>query len=323
MNFKTLQELVEHYSRDANGLCVNLRKPCVQIEKPVPTADLSHNARDQWEIDRTSLKFVRKLGHGQFGEVWEGLWNSTTPVAIKTLKTGTMNPRDFLIEAQIMKKLIIQKLIQLYAVCTIQEPIHIITELMKNGSLLEYLQGKGRTMNLVQLVDMAGQIAAGMAYLESQNYIHRDLAARNVLVGENHIVKIADFGLARLIKEDEYEARVGARFPIKWTAPEAASYARFSIKSDVWSFGILLTELVTFGRIPYPGMTNAEVLHQVEHGYRMQAPQGCSPPLYDIMLDCWHKDPMKRPTFETLQWRLEDFFTMSDSEYKEALVYMQ
>jgi len=319
--FRTLQELVEHYSRDSDGLCVNLRKPCVQeIEKPV-TADLSHNTRDQWEIDRTSLKFVRKLGHGQFGEVWEGLWNNTTPVAIKTLKTGTMDPKDFLSEAHIMKKLRHPKLIQLYAVCTLEEPIYIITELMKNGSLLEYLQGKGRTLNLAQLIDMAAQIAAGMAYLESQNYIHRDLAARNVLVGENHIVKIADFGLARLIKEDEYEARVGARFPIKWTAPEAANYSRFSIKSDVWSFGILLTELVTFGRIPYPGMTNAEVLHQVEHGYRMQAPQGCSPPLYDIMLECWHKDPMKRPTFETLQWKLEDFFTMSDSEYKEASAY--
>ena len=152
-----------------------------------------------------------------------------------------------------MKKLRHPKLIQLYAVCTLEEPIYIITELMKNGSLLEHLQGKGRTLKLPQLIDMSAQIASGMAYLESQNYIHRDLAARNVLVGENNIVKIADFGLARLIKEDEYEARVGARFPIKWTAPEAANYSKFSIKSDVWSFGILLTELVTYGRIPYPG----------------------------------------------------------------------
>lgn len=315
--FRTLQELVEHYSKDADGLCVNLRKPCIQIEKPV-TAGLSHNTRDQWEIDRSSLKFVRKLGHGQFGEVWEGLWNNTTPVAIKTLKPGTMDPKDFLAEAQIMKKLRHQKLIQLYAVCTLEEPIYIITELMKNGSLLEYLQGKGRGLKLNNLIDMAAQVAAGMAYLESQNYIHRDLAARNVLVGDSNIVKIADFGLARLIKEDEYEARVGARFPIKWTAPEAANYSKFSIKSDVWSFGILLTELITYGRIPYPGMTNAEVLHQVEHGYRMPPPPGCPPALYDIMVECWHKDPMKRPTFETLQWKLEDFFTLEGSEYKEA-----
>ncbi|XP_040565036.1 tyrosine-protein kinase Src42A [Lepeophtheirus salmonis] len=318
--FRTLQELVEHYASDADGLCVNLRQPCVQIEKPV-TADLAHNTRDQWEIDRNSLKFIRKLGHGQFGEVWEGLWNNTTPVAIKSLKQGTMDPRDFLTEAQIMKKLRHPKLIQLYAVCTLEEPIYIITELMKWGSLLEYLQGKGRTLKLPQLIDMAAQIASGMAYLESQNYIHRDLAARNVLVGDNNVVKIADFGLARLIKEDEYEARVGARFPIKWTAPEAANYSKFSIKSDVWSFGILLTELVTYGRIPYPGMTNAEVLHQVEHGYRMQCPQTCPSQLYDIMLECWHKDPMKRPTFETLQWKLDDFFTISDSEYRDATSY--
>jgi fyn-related kinase len=318
--FRTLQELVEHYSKDPDGLCVNLCKPCVQVEKPQPEG-LSHRTRDQWEIERTSLKFVRKLGHGQFGEVWEGMWNNTTPVAIKTLKPGTMDPKDFLAEAQIMKKLRHPKLIQLYAVCTVEEPIYIITELMRNGSLLEHLQGKGKGLKLQQLIDMAAQIAAGMAYLESQNYIHRDLAARNVLVADNNVVKIADFGLARLIKEDEYEARVGARFPIKWTAPEAANYNKFSIKSDVWSFGILLTELVTYGRIPYPGMTNAEVLHQVEHGYRMPSPPGCPAPLYDIMLECWNRDPMKRPTFETLQWKLEDFFTMEGSEYKEASAY--
>ncbi|XP_017481728.1 PREDICTED: uncharacterized protein LOC108370808 isoform X2 [Rhagoletis zephyria] len=318
--FRTLQELVEHYSKDSDGLCVNLCKPCVQIEKPV-TEGLSHRTRDQWEIDRTSLKFVRKLGSGQFGEVWEGLWNNTTPVAIKTLKSGTMDPKDFLAEAQIMKKLRHTKLIQLYAVCTVEEPIYIITELMKHGSLLEYLQGKGRSLKMAILIDMAAQIAAGMAYLEQQNYIHRDLAARNVLVGDNNVVKIADFGLARLIKEDEYEARVGARFPIKWTAPEAANYSKFSIKSDVWSFGILLTELVTYGRIPYPGMTNAEVLTQVEHGYRMPAPPNCEPRLYEIMLECWHKDPMRRPTFETLQWKLEDFYTSDQSDYKEAQAY--
>lgn len=322
VSFRTLSELVEHYSHDADGLCVNLRKPCTQIEKPV-TMGLSHNTTDQWEIPKHSLKLIKKIGHGQFGEVWEGLWNNTTAVAIKTLKPGTMDPKDFLLEAQIMKKLRHCKLIQLYAVCTQDEPIYIVTELMRNGSLLDYLQvsaGKGRTLKLPQLIDIAAQIASGMSYLESQNYIHRDLAARNILVGENNTVKIADFGLARVIKEDEYEARVGARFPIKWTAPEAANYNRFTIKSDVWSFGILLTEIVTYGRVPYPGMTNAEVLHQVEHGYRMPCPPGCPKPLYDIMLECWRKEEMERPTFETLQWKLEEFFTMEGTDYKEAAV---
>ena len=105
-----------------------------------------------------------------------------------------------------------------------------------------------------------------MAYLEAQNYIHRDLAARNILVGDNNVVKVADFGLARVIQEaagNEYLAHEGAKFPIKWTAPEAALYNRFTIKSDVWSYGVFLSELITKGRIPYPGMSNAEVLTKV------------------------------------------------------------
>eukprot|EP00057_Strongylocentrotus_purpuratus_P026693 XP_011681167.1 PREDICTED: tyrosine-protein kinase Src42A-like [Strongylocentrotus purpuratus] len=167
---------------------------------------------------------------------------------------------------------------------------------------------------------MSAQVAAGMAYLESQNYIHRDLAARNVLVGENNICKVADFGLARVIKnQDEiYESHVGAKFPIKWTAPEAANYHSFTIKSDVWSFGILLTEIITYGRIPYPGMTNKEVLDCVDRGYRMPNPPGCPPELYEIMLECWKSKAMERPTFETLQWKLEEFFVMEGEQYREA-----
>ena len=178
-------------------------------------------------------------------------------------------------------------------------------------------QGEGRMLQLRPLIDMTAQVAAGMAYLELHNYIHRDLAARNILVGENNICKVADFGLARLIADDEYNAHDGAKFPIKWTAPEAALYNRFSIKSDVWSFGVLLTELVTYGRIPYPGMSNAEVLQQLERGYRMPCPPNTPESLYQVMLDTWKKNPMDRPTFEALQWRLEDFFVL-DGQYQDA-----
>ena len=305
-----------YYQQQADGLCCILRSPCLVTEKP-QTVGLSKQANEDWEIDRRQIRLIRKLGAGQFGEVWEGLWNGTTQVAVKTLKPGTMSPSEFLQEAAIMKRLRHPKLIQLYAACTKEEPIYIITELMKYGSMLEYLRGDGRSMKLPQLIDMAAQVAAGMAYLEQQNYIHRDLAARNILVGEHLICKVADFGLARVIDEDIYEAHTGAKFPIKWTAPEAAMYNRFTIKSDIWSLGVVLYEIITYGRFPYPGMTNAEVLEKIQSGYRMGCPPGCPKHLHEVMLDCWREDPATRPTFETLQWQLEEFFTSEDGGYRE------
>ena len=314
--FDSIQQLVEYYQGIADGLCTTLASPCRVSEKP-QTAGLSRQANEEWEIDRRQIRLNKKLGAGQFGEVWEGIWNGTTQVAVKTLKPGTMSVSEFLQEASLMKKLRHPKLIQLYAVCTKEEPIYIITELMKNGSLLDYLRGDGRALKVPQLIDMSAQVASGMAFLEQANYIHRDLAARNILVGENGVCKVADFGLARVIDEDIYEAHTGAKFPIKWTAPEAAMYSRFTIKSDVWSFGILLYEVVTYGRFPYPGMTNAEVLERIQAGYRMACPPTCPKNLHDMMCECWRDDPNSRPTFETLQWQLEEFFTSDDVGYRE------
>ncbi|TNM94621.1 hypothetical protein fugu_017380 [Takifugu bimaculatus] len=322
--FPTLKKLVEHYSNQADGLCTCLGEPCRKMEAP-QTHGLSYNTVDQWEIDRKSIKLLRKLGAGQFGEVFEGLWNDTTPVAVKTLKPGTMDPEDFLREAQIMKRLRHGKLIQLYAVCTLEDPIYIITELMKNGSLLDYLQkNKEPKLRISDQIEMAAQVASGMAFLELQNYIHRDLAARNVLVGENNICKVADFGLARVFMKDNdnvYEAKEGTKFPVKWTAPEAIHSNKFSIKSDVWSFGILLYEIMTFGQMPYPTMTNLQVVQRVPLGYRMPCPPNCPKIMYDIMMDCWKEKEQDRPTFETLQWKLEDFFDMDVTSYDDANRY--
>ncbi|KAM9354229.1 tyrosine-protein kinase FRK-like [Pholidichthys leucotaenia] len=323
-SFQTLKELVEHHSKQADGLCVRLGEPCKKIEVP-QTYGLSYNTVDQWEIDRKSIKLGKKLGAGQFGEVYEGIWNDTTAVAVKTLKPGTMDPEDFLREAQIMKRLRHPKLIQLYAVCTLEEPIYIITEMMSNGSLLEYLQkDKGAKLRLADQLEMAAQVASGMAYLELQNYIHRDLAARNVLVSDNSICKVADFGLARVfMKENEnvYEAKEGTKFPVKWTAPEAIHENRFTIKSDVWSFGILLYEIMTFGQMPYPSMTNFQVVQRVTQGYRMSSPPSCPKVLYELMLDCWKENEQDRPTFETLQWKLEDYFDQDVTSYDDAKCY--
>ncbi|MCI4395647.1 hypothetical protein PGIGA_G00194330 [Pangasianodon gigas] len=379
--FHTLQQLVQHYSERAAGLCFRLVGPC---HKGMPRlTDLSMKTKDVWEIPRESLQLVKRLGNGQFGEVWMeviniispppspppivhadglcyhltgvcvnytpetvglthdtweiareslqldvklgagcfadvwcGTWNGNTKVAVKTLKPGTMSPESFLEEAQIMKNLRHDKLVQLYAVVS-EEPIYIVTEYMNKGSLLEFLKdGEGRALKLPNLVDMAAQVAAGMAYIERMNYIHRDLRAANILVGENLVCKIADFGLARLIEDNEYTARQGAKFPIKWTAPEAALYGKFTIKSDVWSFGILLTELVTKGRVPYPGMNNREVLEQVERGYRMQCPLDCPVSLYELMQQCWKQNAEERHTFEYLQAFLEDYFTATEPQYQ-------
>uniref|UniRef100_A0A8C1Z5X2 Tyrosine-protein kinase n=1 Tax=Cyprinus carpio TaxID=7962 RepID=A0A8C1Z5X2_CYPCA len=289
------------------------------------THGLSYNTVDQWEIPRSSLKLLKKLGAGQFGEVFEGIWNDRTAVAVKTLKPGTMDPKDFLREAQIMKKLRHAKLIQLYAVCTTEEPIYIVTELMSHGSLLEYLQkDKGAFLQMSDQIEMGAQVASGMAYLELQNYIHRDLAARNVLVGDNNVCKVANFGLARVFQlenENVYEAKEGTKFPVKWTALEAIHENKFTIKSDVWSFGILLYEIVTFGQMPYPTMTNYQVVQQLPKGYRMPCPLNCPKYLYDIMSECWKDSPADRPTFETLQWKLEEFFEMDASSYDDANRY--
>ncbi|KAM8977359.1 tyrosine-protein kinase Lck [Pelodytes ibericus] len=308
--FNNLHDVVHHYMRNSDGLCTFLKEPCQTQHPQKPWW------ADEWEIPRNKLQLVKRLGSGQFGEVWMGFYNGHTKVAIKNLKPGTMSTSEFLEEANLMKQLQHPRLVRLHAVVT-QEPINIVTEYMENGCLVDYLKTpEGLKLTIYKLIDMSAQVAEGMAFLERKNYIHRDLRAANILVSESVCCKIADFGLARLIQNDTYTAKEGAKFPIKWTAPEAINYGKFTIKSDVWSFGVLLTEIITYGRIPYPGMNNPEVIDQLEHGYRMPPPEHCPKELYDLMLRCWKESPEERPTFEFLRSMLEDFFTATESQYQ-------
>ncbi|KAI0240349.1 Tyrosine-protein kinase yes [Lamellibrachia satsuma] len=319
--FPTVIDLISHYSDGSDGLCCRLNRPCPREPQPIPFKDI--------EVDRNQIKLQRKLGAGQFGEVFAGKWCNQVDVAVKTMKEGQMSHEAFLDEAKIMHKLSHRKLVQLMGVCTQSEPLYIITELMINGALLDYLREASQSVHLMDLVDMAAQIADGMAYLEKKCFIHRDLRAANILVGENNIVKVADFGLARFTEFDTkeptdnvYLANEATKFPIKWTAPEAAFERKFSTKSDVWSFGVLLYEITTYGRVPYPGMTGQEVLNRVDQGYRMPRPIGeginCPEPIYETMQKCWDRRPDNRPSFEYLYSFFDDYLVAADSPYRET-----
>ena len=195
-----------------------------------------------------------RLGAGQFSEVYRGVWNDKVPVTIKSLKPGLMKMERFREEAAIMKRLKHHKLTSLIAVVTATEPILIVTEPMKKGNLLEFLRGEGKTFPFWKLIKIGVEVLRGMLYLEQKEFVHGNLAARNVIVGEYDLIKVTDFGLSRCYNDD-----ISRQSSIRWTAPEAYHSNQFTIKSDVWSFGILMHEIITHGGIPYPKMKDSEV----------------------------------------------------------------
>ena len=194
------------------------------------------------------MQLLEELGSGQFGVVRHGKWRSRTDVAVKLMKEGTMSEEDFIDEAKVMTRLQHPNLVKLYGLCIEHRPICIVAEYLKHGSLLSFLRKNDSKLNCnivsskisLILLNMCSQVCSAMAYLEARNYIHRDLAARNCLVGHGGVVKVADFGLARYVIDDEYTSSGGTKFPIRWAPPEVLWYTRFSSKSDVWAYGILM-----------------------------------------------------------------------------------
>ncbi|XP_075785366.1 ephrin type-A receptor 5 isoform X9 [Pelodiscus sinensis] len=260
------------------------------------------------EIEASCITIERVIGAGEFGEVCSGRLKlpgkRELPVAIKTLKVGYTDKqrRDFLGEASIMGQFDHPNIIHLEGVVTKSKPVMIVTEYMENGSLDTFLKKNDGQFTVIQLVGMLRGIASGMKYLSDMGYVHRDLAARNILINSNLVCKVSDFGLSRVLEDDPEAAYTtrGGKIPIRWTAPEAIAFRKFTSASDVWSYGIVMWEVVSYGERPYWEMTNQDVIKAVEEGYRLPSPMDCPAALYQLMLDCWQKDRNSRPKFDEI-----------------------
>ncbi|XP_030634411.1 ephrin type-A receptor 4 [Chanos chanos] len=260
------------------------------------------------EIDASCIKIEKVIGIGEFGEVCSGRLRLSGKreqcVAIKTLKAGFTEEqrRDFLSEASVMGQFDHPNIIHLEGVVTKCKPVMIVSEYMENGSLDAFLRKNDGRFTVIQLVGMQRGIASGMKYLSDMSYVHRDLAARNILVNSNLVCKVSDFGMSRVL-EDEPEGTYttrGGKIPIRWTAPEAIAYRKFTSASDVWSYGIVMWEVMSYGERPYWDMSNQDVIKAVEEGYRLPGPMECPVSLHQLMLDCWQRERADRPKFSQI-----------------------
>ncbi|XP_075412782.1 fibroblast growth factor receptor 1 isoform X7 [Tenrec ecaudatus] len=297
----------------------------------------------RWELPRDRLVLGKPLGEGCFGQVVlaEAIGldkdkpNRVTKVAVKMLKSDATEKdlSDLISEMEMMKMIGKHKnIINLLGACTQDGPLYVIVEYASKGNLREYLQARRppgleycynpsrnpeEQLSSKDLVSCAYQVARGMEYLASKKCIHRDLAARNVLVTEDNVMKIADFGLARDIHHiDYYKKTTNGRLPVKWMAPEALFDRIYTHQSDVWSFGVLLWEIFTLGGSPYPGVPVEELFKLLKEGHRMDKPSNCTNELYMMMRDCWHAVPSQRPTFKQLVEDLDRIVALtSNQEY--------
>ncbi|XP_066540212.1 tyrosine-protein kinase receptor [Hoplias malabaricus] len=274
------------------------------------------------EVPRKNITLLRALGHGAFGEVYEGQVlgmngeNTAMQVAIKTLPEicSEQDEMDFLMEALIMSKFNHQNIVRCIGVSLQILPRFILLELMTGGDMKSFLRqnrpkaNQSSTLTMLELLHMARDIAFGCQYLEENHFIHRDIAARNCLLtcpGQERVAKIGDFGMARDIYRASYYRKGGrAMLPVKWMPPEAFLEGIFTCKTDTWSFGVLLWEIFSLGYMPYPCKTNQEVLEFVTSGGRMDPPKSCPGPVYRIMTQCWQHCPEHRPNFSTILERI-------------------
>jgi ephrin-B len=264
------------------------------------------------EITAEQIETQARLGSGNFGAVFKGKWRTEQRllnVAVKVLSSDSniIERLKFLQEAAIMGQFCHPNIIRLHGVVTIGEPTMIVLELASKGDLLTYLNKLNPTDNskdqdpLQRLfVKFAQEIASGMEHLSMKRFIHRDLAARNILLSSDLTCKIGDFGMARDLLDEDYYTTRGGKVPIKWTAPEALLYKKYSSDSDVWSYGILLYEIWSLGKKPFPDKSNSEMVELIPTGICHSPPPGLPKAIYTLMVDCWNPEHSKRPTFEKI-----------------------
>uniref|UniRef100_A0AAY4F0A0 receptor protein-tyrosine kinase n=1 Tax=Denticeps clupeoides TaxID=299321 RepID=A0AAY4F0A0_9TELE len=260
------------------------------------------------EIDASCIKIEKVIGIGEFGEVCSGRLKMPGKreicVAIKTLKAGYTDKqrRDFLSEASIMGQFDHPNIIRLEGVVTKCKPVMIITDQESRSHSDSILNKNDGRFTVIQLVGILRGIASGMKYLSDMSYVHRDLAARNILVNSNLVCKVSDFGMSRVLEDDPEAAYTtrGGKIPIRWTAPEAITYRKFTSASDVWSYGIVMWEVMSYGERPYWDMSNQDVIKAIEEGYRLPPPMDCPVSLHQLMLDCWQKERGERPKFSQI-----------------------
>ncbi|KAL5457393.1 hypothetical protein EMCRGX_G034645 [Ephydatia muelleri] len=255
-------------------------------------------------IPPSALSDLQSIGHGQFGEVFRATLHKGTPgevlVAVKTTKKNSSekDKADFLKEMTVMSTLLHPNIIRFYgAVHKAADSDLIVLEYLPFGDLKAYLTKTAPSRK--QLLKYMTDVASGMHYISERGLVHRDLAARNVLVGENEVCKVADFGLLRELPEDGdiYFSMHNIPCPIKWMPPESIDGGQFSVASDVWSFGILMWEMFNPSKPPYQGMSNMECAVAVCKGYRLPLPRGIPSIMAKIMESCWHQNPHNRPSF--------------------------
>ncbi|XP_043231164.1 tyrosine-protein kinase HTK16-like, partial [Amphibalanus amphitrite] len=325
----SLEHLVEHYSSVADGLQCRLLHPLPPSAEDAHRA-ITDNRREvlgppplplprlllsPGTIAADDLEFGAPIGDGEFGKVYQGRWRDPrgrqVDVAIKT--SHGMDRTELLREASCLKDLRHRCIVRFLGMLE-HEPLMLVQELVALGSLLDYLKQQPHDVSMDDDFKLwAGQVAEGMEYLEKQRMVHRDLAARNILVASHSQVKISDFGFSRPLGDrDYYVASEGGRWPVKWYAPEAMNFGRFTAASDVWSFGVLLWEMFSYGEQPYGDMPGVDAfVNVVEKGHRLQKPEYCPGGIYEVMLKCWAYEPHERPSFSILH----QFFS-ADNEYR-------